>query len=112
MDVFEIGPERQVYTKRNIDLKIGKNNYNSKGDNKKLTKFSKKANELIKKYNLDKNIFKDSQLIVERDIIKYLDSNNLANINDSSEISEYFSAKKKRRYWIYLNKRRRYYRRA
>ena len=28
MDVFEIGPERQVYTKRNIDLNLGKNNYN------------------------------------------------------------------------------------
>ena len=28
MDVFEIGPERQVYTKRNIDNLIGVDNYN------------------------------------------------------------------------------------
>lgn len=27
-DVFEIGPERQVYTKRNIDNRIGVGNYN------------------------------------------------------------------------------------
>ena len=27
MEVFEIGPERQVYTKRNLDNKLGINNY-------------------------------------------------------------------------------------
>ena len=27
MEVFEIGPERQVYTKRNLDNKLGVNNY-------------------------------------------------------------------------------------
>ena len=27
MDILEIGPERQVYTKRNIDSKIGKDSY-------------------------------------------------------------------------------------
>ena len=80
--VVKVGDELLYIFKKSKDINTvvinnesTKNNYNSKGDNKKLTKFSKKANELIKKYNLDKNIFKDSQLIVERDIIELFFNN-------------------------------------